>query len=87
MATTGAVWLGLTVGCAQCHSHKYDPISHEDYYKLFAYFNNGDETEARVPLVGDALAQFEKDQRDAASKLEKLQPQYEKLRTELLAWI
>ncbi len=43
--TTGSVFLGLTVGCAQCHDHKYDPISQREYYGLFAFFNNVDEPE------------------------------------------
>ena len=38
--TTGTVWLGTTIECAQCHNHKYDPFTQKDYYQLFAYFNN-----------------------------------------------
>lgn len=41
--TLGKVWLGLSLGCAECHNHKYDPISQKEYYQLFAYFNNLDE--------------------------------------------
>ena len=47
--TTGTVWLGLTVRCAQCHTHKYDPITHKEYYRLMALLNNADEPEMQVP--------------------------------------
>ena len=49
VATTGAVWLGLTTGCAQCHAHKYDPLTHADYYRLFALLNNADNRYVAVP--------------------------------------
>lgn len=47
--TTGAVWLGLTVGCARCHTHKYDPLTQDEYYQLFALLNNCEEPTIEVP--------------------------------------
>jgi hypothetical protein len=49
VATTGATWLGLSTGCAQCHTHKFDPLTHHDYYALFALVNNADEPEWLLP--------------------------------------
>ncbi len=43
VATTGAAFFGLTIGCARCHDHKFDPISQREFYQLFAYFNNTNE--------------------------------------------
>jgi len=52
-STVGTVWLGLTLGCAQCHDHKYDPVSQKDFYRFFAYFNNADEQNIEAPLAGE----------------------------------
>jgi Protein of unknown function (DUF1553)/Protein of unknown function (DUF1549)/Planctomycete cytochrome C len=55
--TLGQVWLGMTLGCAECHSHKYDPISHHEYYQLFAYFTGINEPMLSGPDVhGKPLA-------------------------------
>ncbi len=56
VATTGTTWLGLTLGCAQCHSHKYDPVSHTEYYGFMAFLNNADEPDLEIPNP-DAEAQ------------------------------
>jgi Protein of unknown function (DUF1553)/Protein of unknown function (DUF1549)/Planctomycete cytochrome C len=49
VATTGATWLGLTLQCCQCHTHKYDPITHREYYSMMAFLNNADEPELELP--------------------------------------
>ncbi|MBI2478488.1 MAG: PSD1 domain-containing protein, partial [Planctomycetia bacterium] len=51
--TAGEIWLGLTVGCAQCHSHKYDPLTQREYYQLYAFFNDIDESDIDAPLPAD----------------------------------
>lgn len=48
VATTGTVWLGLTIGCAQCHDHKFDPITQVEYYQMFAFLNNQDEPTLKI---------------------------------------
>lgn len=57
--TTGSVFLGLTIGCAQCHNHKFDPITQKDYYSFFAFFNQCDEPELKTPTADDLKRQAE----------------------------
>lgn len=67
VATTGTTWLGLTIGCAQCHTHKYDPITHREYYQMFALMNNSDEPELDIP--DDKLSQQYQTNLDTAQRL------------------
>ena len=60
--TTGRVWMGLTIGCAQCHTHKYDPITIRDYYSFYAFFDNTEDRDD-VKTKTPTLAEVSKDRR------------------------
>ena len=84
-ATVGTVWLGLTVGCAQCHDHKYDPISQKDFYRFFSFFNSANEVNIDAPLAGEmgpylrALPEFERNKKELLKQygVPDLQPPWE----------
>lgn len=66
--TTGVVWLGLTVGCAQCHTHKFDPIPQRDYYRMMGLLNNADEIDVDVPKSDLVRRRLAIDKKIAAAK-------------------
>jgi hypothetical protein len=76
--TTGTVWLGSTLECAQCHNHKYDPFTQKDYYQLLAYYNNtqkeAERSNAAVPgsirFLGAAVKMRDDQQAAARAELE-----------------
>lgn len=71
--TLGATWLAMTIGCAQCHDHKFDAITQREFYQLYAFFNNADEVNLNAPLPGEREPH------------EKARPDYDRRRAELLA--
>ena len=72
VATTGSVFLGLTLGCARCHDHKYDPITQEDFYGLYAYFGSIDEPGlySQIPDANRAFEPFLRVPDDAQTQQE-----------------
>ena len=84
--TVATVWLGLTVECAQCHDHKYDPISQKDFYSLYAYFDNVQDLQIDAPLPGEMgpylrkRAEYLKQRQELldAHHVPELQPEWER---------
>lgn len=72
VATTGTVWLGLTIGCAQCHNHKFDPITQKEYYQFFAFFNNQEEPSLTVYEDGIDAPALQLQRRQLGTKLDEL---------------
>ena len=66
--------MGMTVGCARCHSHKYDPIPHKDYYQLFAYFNNIAEN-GKGRRIGNSAPMMKAPVAEQAAELKRLDAQ------------
>lgn len=64
----GTAWMGLTLNCCQCHTHKYDPILHTDYYSVMALLNNADEPTYHIPTPD-----IEKQQKAHAERIAKLE--------------
>lgn len=90
VATTGSVWLGLTLGCARCHNHKYDPISQREFYQFFAFLNNCDEPSMEVPTAlnlerGD-LPRRDEIRKQIADRNEQLERQRPELEAKQREW-
>ena len=88
--TVGTVWLGLSVECARCHDHKYDPITQKDYYRLFSFFNALDEIDIDAPLPGE-IGPFLRSKPHFDRKLEDIYARYDVPRlmgpwTEKMLW-
>jgi hypothetical protein len=81
--TTATVWLGSTVGCAQCHNHKYDPFTQQDYYRLMAFFANtdytsrefGDGTRFFEPVIDVPTSEQEAKRKVIQAEIDKLEAQ------------
>jgi hypothetical protein len=82
VGTFGKVFLGMTVECARCHDHKYDPISQKDYYSLFAFFNNINEA-GQVPYHGESSPTVILTNAETEKKLAELRKQITTLEREI----
>src|SRR5690606_34101473 len=67
LATTGAAMLGLTIGCARCHDHKYDAISAREYYRMLCAFHSGDREDVQIHGEGPKVLAFRDNGPDPAT--------------------
>ncbi len=81
--TTAATFLGLTMGCARCHDHKYDPISQKEFYQFFAFFNNIDENGVYFETRGNVGPQVTVPTAEQSAKLVEFKQQLADLTQEL----
>jgi hypothetical protein len=63
VSTVGVGWLGLSLGCAECHSHKYDPVSQQEFYQLLAFFNRAEDIDLPFPAA-EEKAEYAKELAD-----------------------
>ncbi len=75
--TTMAVWMGVTMACAQCHTHKYDPFTHEEYFQLYDIFNQSQDADRRdeSPVIGLFTREQLLQQRQATQRMAQLDAQ------------
>jgi mono/diheme cytochrome c family protein len=87
--TTGAVFMGLTMACAQCHTHKYDPITQREYFGMYAFFDAALEEDIAAPLPGEEEAHAKAEEKHKAAviaKKKELSEYKPKLAAGLPAW-
>jgi hypothetical protein len=85
--TTMAVWMGTTMACAQCHSHKYDPITQQEYFRFFAFFNNTEDADKKdeSPILSQFTKEQERQKATWQAEIKKLETELAKDSPELLA--
>jgi hypothetical protein len=91
--TTMAVWMGTSFACAQCHTHKYDPITHHEYFQMYAFFNNTEDADRRdeAPLLnfmGEQQKQKRAETEKAIAEIEgRLKNPPEKIAASAQKWV